>query len=269
MGLNAKKAPKNGGNGIGNQAPIEIGTYDCRLVQLIELGLQPQKPYKGNPKPPIQMVHLTYEFTDEFCLGEDGEEMEDKPRWLSETIPFHNLTVDLAKSTKRYKALSPDDDADGDFVQLLSRGCHVTVSHNPREGEPDNPYQNIASVTAMRDKVLAKLPELVNEPKYLDLDEPDLDLFGSLPEWIQEKIKGGLEFAGSILDNLLEGNDNGQISTKNQRGESTGMSQSEKDEAFAEGQEAQRAMGGDKGEEQQPKRPVQGEVDEPDGDVAW
>jgi len=268
MGLNAKKAPKNGGNGIGSQKPIEIGTYDCRLVQLIELGMQPQKPYRGNVKPPIHMIHLTYEFTDEFCLDEDGNEMEDKPRWLSETIPFHNLDCDLAKSTKRYRALDPNDESDGDFVQLLNKGCHITVSHNPRDGEPDNPYQNIASATAMRDKVLAKLPELVNEPKYLDLDDPDLDLFKSLPEWIQDKITSGLEFAGSVLDNLLSGDDNGQVKKENQRGESTGMSQSQKDEAFAEGQAAKRAMADDEGEEQPAERPVQGEVDEPD-DVQW
>jgi hypothetical protein len=47
------------------------------------------------------------------------------------------------------------------------------------------------------------VPPLVNPPKVFDLDEPDMDVFGSIPEWIQKKIKGNLNFQGSVLQRNL------------------------------------------------------------------
>ena len=122
MGLNAKKVKMAAGKGEGivEQEAIEAGTYPARVAQVIDMGLQPQRPYQGQEKPPVQEILITYELLDEFCLDEKGEEIEDKPRWVSETIPFHNLEVDLAKSTKRYKALDPEMEFDGDFTQLVT-----------------------------------------------------------------------------------------------------------------------------------------------------
>lgn len=270
MGLNAKKAPKSGGGNTNRQPPIEIGTYDCRLVQLIDLGIQPQKPYRGNPKPPVHMIMMTYEFLDEFCIDEDGNEMEDKPRWLSEIIPFLNLECDLAKSTKRYHALDPSGEADGDFPLLLANCCHVTVSHNPREGEPDNPYQNIASVTAMRSKAAAKAADLVNDAKVFLIDEPDLDVFRSLPEWVQDKIKAGLEFAGSALDMALqsEGTEDEQESKKgHDRGQVAGNDKAASKKVSGKGKKSEADVVDDEGEAEPASPDLSEQVDdEEDGE---
>ena len=40
------------------------------------------------------------------------------------------------------------------------------------------------------------------------LDEPDMDVFSALPEWLQERIKSNLEFKGSPLDKILNGDSN-------------------------------------------------------------
>lgn len=79
MGLNAKKAA--GGSDRVAQEVLEPGVYPARLVQLIDLGVQPQRPFQGKDKPPAQEIMITYEFTDEFLKDEDGNEIEDKPRW--------------------------------------------------------------------------------------------------------------------------------------------------------------------------------------------
>ena len=202
MGLNAKKIVNNGG-GV-QQEPIEPGTYPCRVVQVLDLGIQKQKPFQGKPKAPKHEIMLGYEFADEFCLDEDGEVMEDKPRWLSEDFPLNSLQADMAKSTKRYNAIDPKDTADGDFTLLISYPCSVTVSVNPGKGaNAGKVYNNVASVATMRPKEVAKLPELVNSAKVFLLDEPDMEVFGSLPEWLQTKIKGNLEFNGSALQKAL------------------------------------------------------------------
>ncbi len=208
MALNAKYAPKasGGGNRI-EQPTIDPGTYPARLAQIISLGLQPQRAYKGEDKPPAPEIMLTYELLDTFMVDEDGNELTDKPRWISETIPFRNLEADLATSTKRYKALDPDMDYDGDFSALLGTPCNVTIVVNEGKGKnAGKKYENIQTISAMRPKDAAKAEELKNAPRLFDIEEPDMEVFLALPEWIQTKIKGNLQFNGSVLEKALKGN---------------------------------------------------------------
>ena len=200
MALNGKKVPSNNSNRV-QQEPLDPGSYPARVVQVIDLGVQPQRPYKGEEKAPCHEIMMTYECLDEFCVDEEGEELEDKPRWLSETLPFRNLQAELAKSTKRYYALDPDENHEGDFTALIETPCVITVVNNESNGKV---YNNIGNVSAMRAKDAQKAPELKNEPKVFVLDEPDMDVFLSLPTWLQDKIRGNLEFEGSALQDALQ-----------------------------------------------------------------
>lgn len=203
MALNASKvAGGNGGNRVEQEA-LEAGTYPARLVQVLDLGLQPQRPYQGQEKPPMNEIMLTYELADEFMKDEDGNDIEDKPRWQSEIIPLHNLKADKAKSTKRYEALDPNGNYGGDFSQCVDTPVNVTLVQN--KSADGKIYVNVAGITSMRSKDAQKAPELKNPPKVFDLDAPDLEIFGSLPEWVQEKIKKNLNYQGSPLQVALEG----------------------------------------------------------------
>jgi hypothetical protein len=207
MGLNANKVA-SAGNNVNKQEAMDAGSYPARIVQILDLGLQEQRPYQGEAKPPKHEIMLTYEFLDEFCLDEKGEELEDKPRWLSETFPFNNLDVDLAKSTKRYKALDPKEDLGGDFTLLADVPCVVTVVNKDGTGKHKGTvFNNVGGVSGMRAKDAAKADPLKNPTKVFVLDEPDLEVFRSLPDFLQDKIKGNLEFNGSILQKALGGNE--------------------------------------------------------------
>ncbi|MGJ8839468.1 phage replication initiation protein, NGO0469 family, partial [Salmonella enterica subsp. enterica serovar Kentucky] len=180
--------------------------YPCRIVQVIDLGLQPQRAWEGQEKPPAQSLMVTYEFTDEFMKDDEGNDILDKPRWLSEEFPLRSLDSDLAKSTKRYKALDPNEDHDGDWSALVGMPCMVTVVNTEGKGKnAGRTFNNIGGVSAMRSRDAERTAELVNPPKILDLDEPDMEIFNSLPEWLQDKIKANLEFKGSALDKALSG----------------------------------------------------------------
>lgn len=198
MGLKANKnAPK------GDYVPqenIEPGTYPGRLVQVIDLGLQPQRPYQGKEKAPVNEIMLTYELVDTFMKDKDGNELEDKPRWISETLPFYGLFADKAKSTQRYLAFDPDQTHDGDFAQLVGMPINVTVVNN---AVGEKVYDNVGTISAMRARDAAKCPELKNPTKVFDLDNPDIQTFNALPEWLREKIKGNLNYQGSPLQKLL------------------------------------------------------------------
>jgi hypothetical protein len=203
MGLNAKKI--GGGGNQANKVPqanIAPGTYPARVVQILDLGLQAQRPYQGKDKPPANEIMLTYELVDEFMKDENGNDVADKPRWISETLPFYGLFADKAKSTQRYNALDPDGAYDGDFSKALGQAINVTIVNNING---DKVYDNVATISAMRPRDAANCPELVNPSKLFDLDAPDMDVFNSLPEWLRDKIKGNLNFKGSALEVALNG----------------------------------------------------------------
>ena len=145
---------------------------------------------------------LTYELVDTFMLDENGEELTDKPRWISETLPFYGLYADKAKSTQRYNALDPNGEFDGDFSKAIGQPINVTIVNN---AVGDKVYDNIATISAMRPRDADKCPELVNPAKLFDLDAPDLEIFNALPEWLRDKIKGNLNFKGSPLEQVLGG----------------------------------------------------------------
>ena len=202
MGLNAKKV--EGGNNGHKQETLDAGTYPARLVQVIDLGVQKQRPWQGNEKEPAQMIYTTYELLDEFIVDEEGNTLEDKPRWLSEDFPFHNLELDQAKSTKRYYAMDPKDEHDGDWEKLLGTPVMLTITN--KEGKGKNAgkfYNNIAGVSKMRDKDAEKAVELKNPTKFFVVTDPDMDTFMALPKWLQDRIKENVEYDGSDLEDAI------------------------------------------------------------------
>lgn len=184
---------------------LETGAYPARLVQLLNLGIQPQRPFKGEEKAPVLELSVTYELLDEFMPDADGNPDEEKPRWFSETFPFHSLKADRATSTKRYIALDQNMEHDGDWLALLGKPCMVnlgvyTVKSGPNTGQE---RQKILSVSAMRPKEAAKAPELVNEPRIFDFYNPDMEAYDKLPDWIQKKLTEAVDFPGSALEEAL------------------------------------------------------------------
>jgi len=196
--LNAKEV---GGGGMRADV-LDPDVYPGRLVQVIDLGMQEQRPFQGEAKDPQYELMLTYEFADEFMKDDDGQDILDKPRWLSETIPFYNLSAERAKSTQRYYALDPTEMHNGDWFNLLGTPCNITVvvfNFKSKDRE------KVAGISAMSAKKVEKMPDLVNPTKVFDLGNPDLDVFNALPEWVRTKIKGNLEFNGSVLAGMLDG----------------------------------------------------------------
>jgi len=202
MALNAKNVKSNAGGNFVEQEILDAGVYPGRLVQIIDLGLQAQRPYQGKDKPPINEIMFTYELVDAFMVDEEGNELTDKPRWVGENMPLNNLKADRAKSTQRYMALDPNGVHDGDFSALGGTPVNIALVHN-KSG--DKTYVNVANIAAMRPKDAEKCPPLVNPVKVFDLDAPDMDIFNSLPEWVQTKIKANLNFQGSPLQAALDG----------------------------------------------------------------
>lgn len=211
MGMNVKNI-KSESKFVAPPA-LDAGTYPGAPVQIICLGLQKQDPWKGEEKPPKVMLRVVYELADEFLLDEEGNEIEDKPRWVSEEFTLNSLDSDLAKSTKRYYALDPEVEHKGEFGELTGIPCTITLSKTPSKKDSTVFYNNVSGVSTMRSKDAAKYGGLVNDPVVFDFYTPDLDVFLAQPNWIQERIKEALDFGGSELEALIKG-DTSSSSTK-------------------------------------------------------
>jgi len=201
MALNSNKLPSSSGNL--KIEPMPAATYPARIVGIVDLGLQAQSPFQGKDKPPTYKFAFTYEFVDEFLKDADGKDMKDKPRWLTEVMPIHNLSAEKAKSTIRYKAIDPENKHKGDFSKLIDIPVMVTVVHNPNKKVTGAVWENIGGVAAMRAKDAEKCPKLVNKPFVFDLDTPDVEVFNAVPKFLKKLITSGLEFEGSKLETLL------------------------------------------------------------------
>lgn len=199
MPINANEVPMAGGK---RTPPLAPATYPGRLVQIIDLGLQSRN-FQGENKEPMRKIATVWEFVDEFLEDEDGKPRKDKPRWITEEFPLHNLKSERATSTKRYLALDPSQKFKGDWPSLLNIPALITIIHNKNE-KTQRVYENVAAVAAMREKDAVKCPPLVNTPKFFDLDDPDLGTFMTFPQYMQEKIKNNLTFKGSQLESLLK-----------------------------------------------------------------
>lgn len=199
-------AIKAGTAAITNRVPqenIEPGSYPARIVSVVDMGVQLRDAFEGKAKAPARFLRVTYELTDVFMLDEDGNELEDKPRWIAEEFALLPMTSELAVSTKRSKVIDPDDVHDGDWSQYLGTGVMVSIINKPDKKIKGKFWDNISGVAPMRRKDLEKLPELKNPAFFFDLDEPDPAIWKKLPKWIQDKIVKNINFQGSPLQELV------------------------------------------------------------------
>jgi hypothetical protein len=185
--------------------------YPARVVGLTFVGVQNQRPYMGQAKPPADELRITYELSHEFMKDEDGKVLEDKPRWLTETIPFKSLKLDKAKSSKRYAVLDPTGASGGEWQQLLGAPCTVVVTNNAGKGKHEGKvFENIGDVTPkfvnpIPGQAPYEQPELINPTSYYDLNDTDCTLedFRALPEFVQEIIMGANDYSASNVAKLL------------------------------------------------------------------
>jgi len=201
MSFNANDRTGGGGDFTPQEA-LDPKTYPARVVQLVLMGLQPSRPFKGVAKEPKEQIYVGYELSHEFMVDEDGNPDPTKPRWIGENFPFYSLEADRATSTLRYNAIDPAGQAGGDWIKLLGAPCQVTLTREPRkDGKGDTNY--VAHVSGAMEVPGYTQPALANPTRIFDIDNPDMEIFAKLPKWLQEKLKGNLNFQGSALQKAL------------------------------------------------------------------
>jgi hypothetical protein len=177
---------------------LPIGQSMARLVQVIDFGLQPQRPYNGQEKLPAYEVLLTFEFPEE-RIEQNGES---RPMWKSKRIKLSS--DERSTCYKLYNKLDPENKHRGDFGKLIGKECAALIVHDKGTGKNVGiVYDNIADINPLMKGMT--VPPLENDPVVFDLTSPNLEVFESLPEWMQGLIKDNLEFDGSKLERAIMG----------------------------------------------------------------
>lgn len=175
---------------------ITDGQHMARIVEVIDLGLQKQRPYQGQEKPPAYEIYVTFEFPNE-RIDIQGES---KPMWKSNTIKLSSH--EMSTCYKWYKKLDPQNKYNGDWSKLVDKECAVLIVHEAGKGKNvGKTFDKIADVMPLMAGM--SVPPLENDPKLFDLGSPNLEVFDSMPSWLQDKIKGNLEYENSKLYRLL------------------------------------------------------------------
>lgn len=188
MSLNVAQKPK------ANLGRVENGTYPARPVQIIDLGQQVQTDFQtGEPKTYDDgnivvkpEVFINFEFPTERVTVND----EDRPRWTGKQYVLS--AHEKAALTQLMTAAAPGSTNVSDAL-----GKPVTVTIGSTSGG-NAKITNVAPI--MKGMTV---PELENPTAVFDFDEPDMEVFNKLPEWIRNRIQTAENFSGSSLSKLI------------------------------------------------------------------
>lgn len=180
---------------------VEDGAYPARIVQIIDFGQQIETDWKtGEPKTyddgNLMVKHkvwINFELPDE-TIEIDGVE---RPRWYGKeyTVSTHEKSALFALM----KAVDPKGEhAHGgkNVPGLLGLPAMVTI------GSTSSGKAKISAVSAVPKGM--QVAALANEEGFLDLDSDDTDAFFELPNWMQTRIKDGVDFESTKLAKALE-----------------------------------------------------------------
>ena len=158
------------------------GPHLARLIQLIDLGMQPGFQGKMEHK-----IMLTHELTDDILV--DGP-AKGKPLIIS-----HEFTLSvkpMANLRKKFlDVLFPEKFADTkgevqiDLETLLGLGLQVNIIHKANAQHAGKKTAKIVSVAPLRKTDV--VPEPVNPVLLIDIHNSPAEVVAKLPKWIQRK----------------------------------------------------------------------------------
>lgn len=187
-------ATDSGGNG--NFKRVPVGVFIARCYSLIDLGTQLAKGQFGEKLQ--HKLRIGWELFGEdndgapLTVDVDGTQM---PMTISKqyTLSLHekaNLRRELA--AWRGKDFTEEEAKAFDVSKLVGAYCMLNVTESVTNGKT---YSNVAGITPLPNALKTAKPDAVHANVMFDLDDPDMNVFGSFHEKLQETIRRSPEFA--------------------------------------------------------------------------
>lgn len=182
-------------SGGGNFKRVPAGAYIGRCYSLVDLGTQLSSGQYGEKMQ--HKIRIAWELFGEDEQGNpltvevDGHEM---PMTISKsyTVSLHEksgLRKDLA--AWRGKDFTDEEAKSFDVSKLIGAYCMVNVTTSESGGKT---YSNVAGLTPLPGALKNAKPEPVHAHIVFDLDKPDMVVFNTFHEKLQEAIKRSPEW---------------------------------------------------------------------------
>ena len=175
---------------------VPAGTYTARCYQMIDLGTQVTNGQFGEKKQ--HKIRISWEV---FGEDDDGNPLtvdiqgKQMPMTVDRefTLSMHeNATLRAFLGTWRGKAFTDDEAFTFDVSRLVGAYAMVSVAHS--ESKNGKTYANVTAAAKLPKALSDSKPAGVHADVIFNLDEPNLEVFESLPAWLQEKIQASPEW---------------------------------------------------------------------------
>ena len=167
--------------------PVPQGVHVGRCYRVIDLGTQTSE-FQGKQKK-ARKVMLAWELFGEDEEGvplkmDDGRPLSISKRYTLSLSEKASLRADL--EAWRGRAFTEDELQGFDLKALLGVYGLVNVTHTQKG---DKTYSNVAGISPLPKAMREHRPAPINENEYFDVTEPDMKVFETFSDRLQETIK--------------------------------------------------------------------------------
>jgi hypothetical protein len=170
---------------------IPAGNYIARCYQLIEIGTVTDIVMGRTTT--SKKVRIGWELPEELKVfnPEKGEQP------LSIAVEYtlstgKKATLRSILASWRGKDFTEEEAKGFDITKLIGAACMLNIIHKAGVSDPTKMYEKIAGITPLPKGV--KAPKAINPPFVLSYDAWDKEMFLTLPEFIQNRMKDSAEF---------------------------------------------------------------------------
>lgn len=177
---------------------VPPGVHMARCYSLIDLGTQ-SKEYQGEKKE-VREIRIGFEL---FGEDEDGSPLTIEVEGVEMPMTItKRYTLSLHKKSSLRRDLAAwrgkdftDEEARGfDVSKLMGAYCMLNVTHTESNGKT---YANIGGVSPVPKMLASAKPKPVHPNETFDIDQPDMELFNSFYEGLQNTIMAAAEWQKS------------------------------------------------------------------------
>lgn len=203
---------KVGGGGNFKKAPV--GNHIGRCYQMLDLGTQTSKGgmYAGKV---ARKILVGWELLGEDSDGQpmtvnvNGKEM---PLTISKeyTLSMHEkASLRKELGAWRGKPFTDEEAKVFDITKLVGAYCMVNVTHSESGGKE---YANVSGLSPLPGALKNSKPAGVHAPIIFEIENPDMEVFDALPDWLKNKVKEAAEWrnvkqVGEVFEEETEDSD--------------------------------------------------------------
>lgn len=179
------KAPVSAG---GDFEIAPEGVFLARCYKMVDVGTQTETSQFGTKE--NRKIYLYWEL----LADDEGEEIRMEDGQPFSIFNSYKLSMHQKSNLRKHleawrgKKFTEEEAADFDLSKLLGQACKLQIVHaDSKDGTKT--FANIAAIMTSKKK-----PEGVNELVSFSVENPDMEVFNDLPEWLQNKIEESPEW---------------------------------------------------------------------------